>query len=181
MNGKGSITFDGSNDYLDSGETDGAGIITTSAFTIYFALYPTADSGHFGHSNYVLLASPGNYYGFYGGVCAQVYGSGYEKVGVTVSNNTKVCVEWRFGSGTQTFTVAAVGGEVGSDTDTSSNIGSLTSGGQNICFGGAGTSGAIGYYTGEVGELIFYNTELSSGDRTTTREYLTARYDVSWA
>lgn len=185
MNDRGSISFDGSNDFLDTNETNGAEIITTTAFTIYIALFQEDDSGNTGHNTGTYWAAPGQYWGMHAGVTNQMYGSGYEHVSVTVNDDTLCCIEWRYDGSTQTFTVALAGGAT-VVTDSASSIGSLTysSNGYTMGGGGVGTnsgSGSSGMFEGEIGEMIFYNSHLSSGNRSTCQTYFANRYGVSWS
>lgn len=162
QNGKGVVTFDGSNDRLS---TASAITLGTGGYTVFFVGY---HAGGFqvllegGTLNPYLSANTDNSTGFnhYDGVSAVSTPPG------TYSINTWFVLEYVISSASRIIAVNGTQGVSGSGTSRSASI-------QNL---GATTSGF--FFNGRFAEVLVYGSALSA-QRSTVRKYLGGKWGVT--
>ena len=192
FNGKPTVTFNGTTQWIESAIALSS-LIATTAHTIYGVIRPTASAGTGAPSGsgspvgytHVLGDSDNTAAGGYlalviGGsagryLCQDVYSSGNKWANTATGLTLSTVYGFRLVHASGTLYTRASG-----ITEASVAAGTMGSVADFLQIGRDYQQNAGSAYTGEMAELIFYNTNLSAGDKTATEAYIAQRYGITW-
>ncbi|MBI9066803.1 MAG: DUF2341 domain-containing protein [Salinivirgaceae bacterium] len=165
FNGKATVQFDGNDYFTADNITSGA-----DDYTIFYAYKSSStnlDQNLFEANNttdFILRHNENN--------SGSYYDASNAWQGPQITGTNKQVLEFYLESGTNTASVFRNGTSLGTDNYTETAIGGTRKIGSNA-------AGSANFFTGEIGEIVFYNSMLNTSQEKIVQNYLAAKYDIT--
>jgi len=176
FNGLASVDFNGSTDVMKGSAI--SNYITNSAHNIFVvARWDTAGSADNANGLLPVLYDHNGFFGLGLGLTAMTgfnWDGSSDVVTLAASTATSYGVEFKHDSGN--ILVDLTGGATEA-TVASGNTSTITG---TLRVGASHTATPSKIFNGQIADIIIYNSVLSAGDRTTTRNYIANSYGLTW-